>query len=851
MRARAPILQFDAEPQNGGFIRVLAQSQSIPADPMTPVSVVAHKFGGSSLADATRIRHVGALIRARAEATQIVVVSAMQSVTDTLIALADAAASQREWRADWYALRDRHLATADALLIDAAPARAWLTTQFHELAERLHAIGVLGSSTREVGDAISGLGEVWSAYIVHAHLADSSSDYAILDAREVLIVRHEELGVAVDWNSTEKQLTRWLAEHPQQRFIVTGYVARGIDGKPTVLGRNGSDYSGAIFAALWHAQELHIWTDVDGVLSADPRVEPEALTLTALSYEEACELAYFGAKVIHPQTMAPAIARGLPIFIRNTFNPEHPGTRIDARGDASGPIKGLTLAHDLAVLNVEGTGMIGVPGTAERVFAALRAAQVSVVMISQGSSEHSICCVVRAAQASDARAALEGAFARELASNQINGIDLTPDIAVLAAVGDGMAGVPGVAARLFNALARGRVNIRAIAQGASERNISVAIGRADASKALRAAHAAFYLSPQTISLGVIGHGNVGAALLDQISTTAPRLKRELNIDLRLRAVASSKRMWRDARGIDAWRDRIAGDAETCDLDAFAAHVRSEHLPHAVILDCSASDSVADNYAEWLRSGIHVITPNKQAGAGPLARYAEIREACAKTGARFRYEATVGAGLPIIQTLRDLLDTGDELNAIDGIFSGTLAWLFNRYDGSVAFSKLIREAHRLGYTEPDPRDDLSGTDVARKLVILAREAGWRLSLEDVRVESLVPETLRDVEPTMFMNGLDKLDAPMAQQFDEAARNDRVLRYVAHLDCDGRATVGLTALPRDHAFANLRLTDNIVQFSTKRYSKNPLVVQGPGAGPDVTAAGVFADLLRVAAGLGARL
>jgi len=413
-----------------------------------------------------------------------------------------------------------------------------------------------------------------------------------------------------------------------------------------------------------------------------------------------------------------------------------------------------------------------------------------------------------------------------------------------------MAGVPGVAARLFDALARGRVNIRAIAQGASERNISVAISRNDASKALRAAHSAFYLSPQTISLGVIGPGKVGAAILDQISAAASRLKREMNIDLRLRAIASSKKMWRDDRGIDDWRTHIAGDAVAGDLDAFAAHVRSEHLPHAAILDCSANDTVADRYAAWLRDGIHVITPNKHAGAGPLVRYTAIREAMAATGARFRYEATVGAGLPIIQTLRDLLDTGDELNAVDGIFSGTLAWLFNRYDGSIPFSELVREAHRLGYTEPDPRDDLSGTDVARKLVILAREAGWRLSLGDVRVESLVPQNLRGGEASDFMSALSQIDGAMRERFDEAARSNRVLRYVAHLDRDGRATVGLTALPRDHAFANIRLTDNIVQFSTKRYSANPLVVQGPGAGPDVTAAGVFSDLLRVVTGLGAR-
>ena len=392
----------------------------------TPAQIVSHKFGGSSLADAERIRHVARLVRGRGDATQIVVVSAMQNVTDALIDLVALASSQSEWRAPWQRLRDRHLTTCDALLsANGESSTLWFAEQFDDLSAVLHAISVLGSASRQIADSISGLGEVWSAHIVHAHLKALSAPYALLDARDVLVVRHEELGVAVDWDATEARLRDWRAAHRSQRYIVTGYVARGADGKPTVLGRNGSDYSAAIFAALWKAQELHIWTDVDGVLSADPRVEPEALTLGAMSYEEACELAYFGAKVIHPQTMAPAIALGLPIFIRNTFKPDHLGTRIDARGDVSGPIKGLTLAHGLAIVNVEGTGMIGVPGTAERVFAALRAARVSVVMISQGSSEHSICCVVRAEHAETARAALEGAFARELTSRQINGIQVT------------------------------------------------------------------------------------------------------------------------------------------------------------------------------------------------------------------------------------------------------------------------------------------------------------------------------------------------------------------------------------------------------------------------------------------
>jgi len=836
----------------------LSNSDAPPAGsraqtPSAP-TVVAHKFGGSSLADAARIRHVAQILRDREDASQVVVVSALQGVTDSLIALTEAAAAKSDWRALWDNLVERHRRVADELLDAAAePVRAWLDDRLRELSDMLHAISVLGGAGREVADAISGVGEVLSAKLVHAFLRAHGADYNLLDARDVLVVRHEELGVAVDWAGTALLLAEWQQQNASTRTIVTGYVARESNGRATVLGRNGSDYSGAIFAALWKAQQLHIWTDVDGVLSADPRVEPEAVTLAAMTYEEACELAYFGAKVIHPQTMAPAIARGLPIFIRNTFRPDHPGTRIDSVGDASGPVKGLTLAHDLAIVNVEGTGMIGVPGTAERVFAALRAAQVSVVMISQGSSEHSICSVVRASQAATAQAALEGAFARELAGGQISAIQVTPGISVLAAVGDRMAGVPGTAARLFDALARARVNIRAIAQGASERNISVAIGGAEAARALRAAHAAFYLSPQTISLGLIGPGKVGAALLNQIAAAAPRLKNGVNLDLRLRALASSRRMWLDERGDSGahWRERLAATDVACDLDQFSDHVRSSHLPHAIIVDCSASDTVAAHYPQWLAAGIHIVTPNKHAGAGPLERYRAIRTAAASGSSRFRYEATVGAGLPIIQTLRDLLDTGDELLAVEGIFSGTLAWLFNRYDGSVPFSTLVREAHALGYTEPDPRDDLSGTDVARKLVILAREAGRELSLADVIVENLVPEPLRAAVPAEFIAQLDRLDESMSERHAAAHARNRVLRYVASLKRDGGASVGLVELPRDHAFANIRLTDNVVQFSTMRYCDNPLVVQGPGAGPEVTAAGVFADLLRVAAALGARV
>jgi len=821
------------------------------AAPPVAEFLVAHKFGGSSLADADCFRRVAAILAAQPQPGQIVVVSAMRGTTDALIALADAAVhAAPEWPSEWRKLRDRHLAAArDLLGAQARETLDWLESGFAHLSRQLDALAVLGTANPAATEAIEGLGEVWSARLLADLLAAQGADVACLDAREVLVVGAGELGVVVDWDASAARFSDWRARHAQRWLVVTGFIARDAGGRATVLGRNGSDYSAAIFAALADARELTLWGDTDGVLSADPRLVPDAVPLARLSYDEACELAYFGAKVIHPQTLTPAIARGLPVRIRNTFRPDHAGTAIGSAGHADAmPVKGISAVRNLAVITLEGAGMIGVPGTAERTFGALHRVGVSVVMISQGSSEHSICCVVREADSATARSALQRAFAGEIARGEIHRVSASAGIGVLAVVGDGMAGTPGIAARLFGALARTGVNIRAIAQGASERNISVAVGEADVARALRAVHAAFWLSPQTVSIGLIGPGKVGAALLRQIEAARPRLLRESQLDLRLRAVASSRRMWLgEADAAARWNEACTLEG---DLDAFARHVQAEHLPHAVIIDCSANDAVAERYAGWLARGIHVATPNKQAGAGPSARWRAIRAATAN-GARFRYEATVGAGLPVISTLRDLFDTGDEMLAVDGILSGTLAWLFNRYDGTQPFSDLVREAHALGYTEPDPRDDLSGTDVARKLVILAREAGIGIELAGIEVESLVPPALRTLCTEDFMRHLPDLDSAIAERHAQAARNGDVLRYVARLDREGHARVGLVELPRTHAFANLRLTDNVVQFTTLRYRDNPLVVQGPGAGPEVTAAGVFADLLRICAALGAKL
>jgi bifunctional aspartokinase / homoserine dehydrogenase 1 len=575
--------------------------------------------------------------------------------------------------------------------------------------------------------------------------------------------------------------------------------------------------------------------------------------IDSLSYSEAMELAYFGAKVIHPQTITPAVKDGIPIWIRNTFAPEKPGTLICAQPVSALPVKGITSIERVALINLEGTGMIGVPGTAHRLFGALREEGISVILISQGSSEHSICCAIPQEQAERAAGVVRGAFERELEEGQIQSVDIDSDHAILAVVGDGMAGTPGIAAKVFTALGASGVNVRAIAQGASERNISAVVEGRSAMRALRAVHAGVYLSPHTLSIGVIGPGTVGRVLLDQLAAQSEHLRRQFRLDLRVRGIMSSQRMLlADSNvALPEWDAQYRSSTRAPDVGRFVEHVRLDYLPHTVLVDCTASESIAGNYADWLAAGIHIVTPNKKANSGDFEYYRRLQSARRSGASHYLYEATVGAGLPIVQTLRDLVQTGDQIAGIEGIFSGTLAYLFNAYDGRRGFAEVVREARQRGFTEPDPRDDLSGLDVARKLIILGREMGLPLELRDVKVQSLVPAELAGGTIEEFMEQLPQHDAAMAQRLTAAQARGKVLRYTGKLTAAGEATVGLQELDAHHAFANIALTDNVVRFATRRYRDNPLIVQGPGAGPEVTAGGVFADLLRLAAYLGARL
>lgn len=811
-----------------------------------------HKFGGSSLADSKCFERVGDIIAGLPDAKIGVVVSAMDGMTDKLIHLSlMAERDDSAYIAECHQIGRRYSNTAKDLVSGERLVR--LLDQWgqdaREIEDVLKAVALVKSAPQRTRDIVAGYGEIWSARLLAAHLeqklgAERAGTW--IDARQVVKVRHGELGPAVLWKESRTAIARLIDADFSGIAVITGFIASDEENLQTTLGRNGSDFSAAIFASLTDAKELSIWTDVDGVMSADPNRVPDAQVIDRLSYNEAMELAYFGAKVIHPQTLGPAVDNNIPVIIRNSFNADHPGSRISAESSPAERITGITAVSGMALVNLEGAGMIGVPGTADRLFAALKEAGVSVTLISQASSEHSICIAVPGDVAERAKNVILEAFADELASGQIQQVETTGAQSIVAVVGDGMAGKPGIAARFFGNLGRAGINVRAIAQGSSERNISAVVDTDDVTRALRALHSGFYLSAKTLSIGLVGCGTVGGALLDQMHRQADRLRKDFDLDLRVRGIARSKHMLLADRRIDLgdWREGISATETNIDFDAFESHVHPDHLPHAVIIDCTADQAVADRYAGWLERGIHIVTPNKKAFSGDQSNYEALANSARKGNTHYLYETTVCAALPIIRTIRDLVDTGDRIRSLQGILSGTLAYLFNVYDGSVPFSEILTQAKESGYTEPDPRDDLSGMDVARKLTILARELGQHIEIGDFPVQNLIAKDLRGLEIDEFMRELPKYDDEILTLYKEAQDAGKTLRYVARLTAQGDASVGLEKVAADAPFSNISSTDNIVQFVTDRYSTNPLVIQGPGAGPEVTAGGVFGDLLKLA-------
>jgi aspartokinase/homoserine dehydrogenase 1 len=590
---------------------------------------------------------------------------------------------------------------------------------------------------------------------------------------------------------------------------------------------------------------VEIWTDVDGILSADPRLVPAAFPLPHMSYEEAMELSYFGAKVLHAATIAPAVGRRIPILIKNTFNVDAPGTRISSeRVDDEGLIaKGISSVGDISLLTLRGASMVGRPGTAERLFRTLAARRVNVILISQASSEHTICFAVRDVDAAKAIDAIETEFQFEL-QQQLTRLDHASNQAIVAVVGEGMKGRPGVSGKVFGALGRHNVNISAIAQGASERNISCVIDAEQQVRALNVIHQAFFEKRRRLALAVIGVGNIGSALLRQLHQQRSYLLTK-GFDVAVVGLADSKRFVVDGDGLNLaqWKDTLRASRRRMSPDRFVQAIRSLKLTNAALVDCTADDSIVDAYPDFIEADLHIVTPNKRANVLPWGRYESLKTLLERRQKYFLYETNVGAGLPVMSTLRDLIASGDEIVKIEGILSGTLSYLFNAYDGTVPFSELLREAQKMGFTEPDPREDLSGEDVARKLLILAREIGLKMDIDHVRVHSLVPAALSGgAFSPRFFQSFARHDAEILKRLKAAQSRGNVLRYVGVLE-QGRAQAALKECPHTHPLAAAKGSDNIIAFTTERYARTPLVVQGPGAGADVTAMGVFSDILKL--------
>ena len=631
-----------------------------------------HKFGGVCLADANRFRATAVLIedqrRERTNQPIAVVLSAMAGVTDRLIqAVEQAQARNDAYRETFAQVTELHLRTLQALLPESVQQRAikeTLESDFSDIQEVLRGTYLVQSASERAVALISGYGELWSAQLLNGYLQSQSVDSQWLDARKVLVVETNK-NEAVIWEESQKRLDVWLHAHPTKVLVVTGFVASTPDDVPTTFRRNGADLSASVFGALLKAESVTLWKNVDGVYSADPDKVPEAVVLDELSYDEVTELAYFGARVVHPRAMGPAIRSDLPIYFRNAFNPAHPGTKVHRAARSPRTVKGFATVEGIALVNVEGTGMVGIPGVAQRLFGALREVGVSVVMISQASSEHSICFAVSEKQAGLAHDTLQRTFRFELDHGEIQRIDVTPGCGVLAAVGDGMVDKRGVAASFFSALGKANVNIRAIAQGSSERNISAVIDSDSLIRALRAVHAAFYLSDQTLSIGLIGPGLIGSTLLDQIHEQASRLKAEFKIDLRVRGILGTKTMLLANPQIDLarWRVDLAERGQPTSMETFLSHIDADHLPHAVIVDCTASAEVPLHYPNWLSRGLHIVTPNKKANTGTMESYRNLRAVARARGRHFLYQTNVGAGLPVLNTLRDLVQTGDRIERI--------------------------------------------------------------------------------------------------------------------------------------------------------------------------------------------
>lgn len=821
------------------------------------------KFGGTSVAGSENIRKVVSIIETEAKNEKIiVVVSAMSGTTDLLLDAATLAASGDEsYREKLMLVEQRHLDAVRQLLpvTEQSQLLSLVKKACNELEDICNGIFLLKELTARSKDRMMAYGELLSSQIIAEAMVAKGMTVSWKDSRDLIQTNAEFTSANVDFTNTNKSINKYFDEASGNLFILPGFIASGKNGDTTTLGRGGSDYTAAILASALDADLLEIWTDVSGMMTADPRWVANARIISRISYQEAMELSHFGAKVIYPPTIQPVMGKNIPVWIKNTFRPEDYGTLITNEAVAAsasrdtGIVRGISSINNISLLSLEGSGMIGIPGFSKRLFEALSNEKINVILITQSSSEHSICVGIEAASAGKAKLAVDAAFANEIELEKVEPLITETDLSIVALVGENMKSHPGISGRMFSAMGRNGVNIRAIAQGSSEKNISAVISTSDVRKAINVLHEEFFETTyKQVNLFVVGAGNVGAKFLGQLQQQLQFLQEQKHLQVRLAGLANSRRMLFSDEAIDlgSWKANLDA-APVADLQQFIDGIIARNLRNSIFVDITANEKVAAVYDQLLRKSISVVACNKVAASSAYNNYITLKDLAREYSCQFLFETNVGAGLPVIATLNDLVHSGDRIHKIQAVLSGTLNFVFNNYDGSRKFADVVKQAQDEGYAEPDPRLDLGGTDVMRKIMILAREAGVKMEMEDIVNHSFMPADCMEGTVDDFYKTMEKHEAHFKKLLDEANKAGCKLKFVASFNSlpagegwGGTASVGLQHIDPKHDLYHLYGKDNVVLFYTDRYKEQPLVVKGAGAGTDVTASGVFADIMRAA-------
>ena len=806
------------------------------------------KFGGSSVANAENINKIASILQSKLEEKKlVVVVSALGGITDALISSVQLASKGDElYKTELRKIELRHLEMVKQLIPVAQQSRVLSMVKQHcnEIEDICNGVFLLQELTPRIKDRIMSYGELLSSQIISARFNYRGFENKWVDSRKIIITNSHYEHAVVDFELTDKKITDYFSVAADSFFIVPGFIASDKNGITTTLGRGGSDYTASIIAAALSAESLEIWTDVSGMMTADPRLVTNAKIIPHVLYREAMELSHFGAKVVYPPTIQPVMRKNIPVWVKSTFAPEHPGTLIENSSVKNGGnVRGISSINKIALLSLEGSGMAGIPGFSKRLFETLANEQINVILITQSSSEHSICVGIEESAADDAKRAVDEAFDFEIERLKVEPLIVERDLAIIAVVGDKMKSHPGISGKMFNALGKNGVNVRAISQGSSERNISAVISSSDVKKAVNVLHEEFFETAyKQVNLFIAGVGNVGSRLLAQLQQQQHYLQKNLRLQVRVVGIANSKKMIFNEKGIDLqnWKTLLK-DGDKMSLSGFINTIQSKNLRNSVFADVTANEKVASHYAEILQKSVSIVACNKIAASSSFEYYEKLKNISREFNVHFLFETNVGAGLPVIGTLNDLLLSGDKINKIEAVLSGTLNFVFNNYNGKDSFATVVKQAQDEGYTEPDPRSDLSGVDVVRKIMILARESGEKVEMEDVVNEAFMPAECMKGSVSDFYACMEKQEDHFRAIFEKANNAGKKLKFVATYE-NGSAKVGLQEIDPNHDFYHLYGKDNVVLFYTNRYTGQPLVVKGAGAGAEVTASGVFADIIR---------